>query len=160
MVNCPQCGAEISEEARSCPKCGAPQSIPLKAKLKKYGSWAFWVIVSLIVIGRIANDNENGRIANEKPACELSSLRAGGKMLVTNGEADFGIEGRGTVKNLGGRGDFKVQGRLATSEGTFQRVQRLLFDKEETRELVFDFPEPTLNVDMSSVQFVVECSRE
>lgn len=43
LIKCPECGKEISNEAKECPHCGK--------QLKKpwYKSWVFWVIIAVII---------------------------------------------------------------------------------------------------------------
>jgi len=46
LINCPECGTEVSEDAKSCPKCGHP----LKAMS---GCGLFFLIVAAIIVAAI-----------------------------------------------------------------------------------------------------------
>ena len=50
MINCPDCGNEVSEAATSCPKCGHP----IKKEEKGMGGCGlFMIIVGAIVVAAI-----------------------------------------------------------------------------------------------------------
>jgi DNA-directed RNA polymerase subunit RPC12/RpoP len=36
LVTCPECGTEVSDQAKACPKCGAPVG---KKKIDRMGAW-------------------------------------------------------------------------------------------------------------------------
>jgi hypothetical protein len=52
LVNCKECGQEVSQKAKSCPKCGAP--------IKKKTSWVIWVVLIFVVLWLIGYLSEKG----------------------------------------------------------------------------------------------------
>ncbi len=77
LINCPECGCEISDKAASCPHCGVPIAAEAPASkasgrepdgvsrsTRSGGSWeaiGFLVIVAAILIG-IAGNGEAGMV--------------------------------------------------------------------------------------------------
>lgn len=51
LINCPECGKEISDEAKTCPNCGKPLRKPKEKK--KINKKAVIIISAIIVIGII-----------------------------------------------------------------------------------------------------------
>ena len=52
LINCPECGKEISDEAKTCPNCGKPLKKPKeKKKVNKKAVIICAVIMSIMVIG-------------------------------------------------------------------------------------------------------------
>lgn len=55
LINCPECGKEISDKAKACPRCGAPAKVlesPEKAEKKTSALKVFIVIaITIAVIG-------------------------------------------------------------------------------------------------------------
>lgn len=48
LINCPECGKEISSDAKSCPHCGKP----VKNGVETAGCGkAVWIIMGLLLIG-------------------------------------------------------------------------------------------------------------
>lgn len=62
LIKCPECGKEISSEAKFCPGCGKPQTKPKGTPLYKSGVfWAFVVggiIAAALVIYVIVGFNQ------------------------------------------------------------------------------------------------------
>lgn len=83
---------------------------------------------------------------------EYSNLRCETGMGIVNGEADFGINLKVNVKNIGEGGNIKISATLSTSEGEWSREQNLAFKKGESRELTYFFDKPTINVDVKGMQ--------
>ena len=46
MINCPECGKEISDNAKSCPNCG----YSLKKSFKKKSKKGIFISIAIIVI--------------------------------------------------------------------------------------------------------------
>lgn len=54
LINCPECGAEVSSTAVSCPHCGHPFVNPVVvADTPKKDSFPSWVFIPLILIGAV-----------------------------------------------------------------------------------------------------------
>lgn len=47
LIKCPECGKEISNEAKACPHCGKPMPKTKSKPLYKYG--LFWIIMGLLL---------------------------------------------------------------------------------------------------------------
>ncbi|MBQ3265220.1 MAG: zinc ribbon domain-containing protein [Ruminococcus sp.] len=43
LIKCPECGKEISSEAKRCPHCGK------RLKTPWYKSWIFWTVTGVII---------------------------------------------------------------------------------------------------------------
>ncbi len=61
------------------------------------------------------------------------------------GEPDFGYMVRATVQNRGTRGVFVVTATLSCSEGEWASKRTVLLENEQTDEVKFAFPQPTLS---------------
>lgn len=48
LINCPECGKEISSEATACPNCGKP--IPRRKGKPFYKTGSFWAIIIMVII--------------------------------------------------------------------------------------------------------------
>lgn len=48
LIKCPECGKEISSEAKACPHCGKP--IPRAQRKPFYKKSSFWAVVIMIVM--------------------------------------------------------------------------------------------------------------
>lgn len=49
LIKCPECGKEISSEAKSCPNCGKPIPRPKGKPFYKRGLFWFFLIVAIII---------------------------------------------------------------------------------------------------------------
>lgn len=82
MINCPECGKEISETAESCPNCGYKlqkqvqwsagttssgtySSSVIPKQKKKKPTWAIWVIVIIVAIAAISGGGDEEK--NDEP---------------------------------------------------------------------------------------------
>jgi len=55
LINCPECGTEVSDKAKSCPKCAYPiQEAPIKQTERGNNFPPGWVIFVVVVIAIIA----------------------------------------------------------------------------------------------------------
>jgi uncharacterized OB-fold protein len=62
LINCEECGKEISDRATACPSCGAPTKLATIGESNQKDTLLF-VAVSLIVEGRKNLDRDDIRIA-------------------------------------------------------------------------------------------------
>lgn len=54
LINCPECGKEISDEAKTCPNCGKPlRKSKEKKKINKKAVIIIFTIIGLVVIGGV-----------------------------------------------------------------------------------------------------------
>jgi hypothetical protein len=49
LINCPECGAQVSDKAVSCPSCGHPMNAVAGGGLLKTFGWMSIAIIALIV---------------------------------------------------------------------------------------------------------------
>lgn len=51
LINCKECGKEISDKATTCPNCGNPNTLTKEEKQTKlYQKWWFWVCIVLLAL--------------------------------------------------------------------------------------------------------------
>ncbi len=62
LVNCKECGAQVSTQAKNCPSCGAKVKKPT-SKL----TWFFLGLIVLGVIGAMAGEGGNGGSSSSAP---------------------------------------------------------------------------------------------
>lgn len=89
----------------------------------------------------------NAKGTASKPLCEHSAS-------VVNGKADYGVDVSSIVQNIGNDGVISIIVQLSTSEGTWERKQELVFEKDETKKLTYFFDEPTINT--TNIQCLIE----
>ena len=51
LITCYECGAEISDMAKSCPKCGAPSKKARPDMIQSFTPWSRFYIVLAIILG-------------------------------------------------------------------------------------------------------------
>jgi hypothetical protein len=96
---------------------------------------------------------------------QISALMSNAKGVATNlivesdvglinGEPDYGIKFSLQVQNVGDAGPITILPSVSSSEGEWQREQKVQFAAGETRTLSYFFHEPTINA--SNVQGVVK----
>lgn len=49
LIPCPDCGTEVSDQAKACPKCGRPVRKPLPEPIKE-PPWVMWVAIAGVVV--------------------------------------------------------------------------------------------------------------
>ena len=72
LINCPECGKEMSDSAAACPNCGCPN--PNNKKAKKKIDKKIIVPVCLVVVAIICVISLVGIILNLNPANRYLSL--------------------------------------------------------------------------------------
>lgn len=72
-----------------------------------------------------------------------------------NEELDYGVEAKLKLKNVGKLGDITITPSISTSEGEWQRSQKLTLQEGETKTLTYFFHEPTINVRNVQCKIVV-----
>jgi hypothetical protein len=150
MTKCRVCGADISDDAKTCPKCGAQDPVARTRWLKAgFG----WLVIVLIGLGVWSHFSGRG---GAKAECAFSNLKGASDVFLVNGEMDAGYTLSVTVKNVGKAGRVALTANLSTSEGNFQRHQDLQLSEGEVRDLKYQFTEPTLNA--TNVEVRMECA--
>ncbi len=61
LMNCGECGSEVSDKAGACPKCGAPNSeftaietvieSPQDSKSSSFSPWMIGIVIGLVFLG-------------------------------------------------------------------------------------------------------------
>jgi len=90
-------------------------------------------------------------------ACEVSNVSSRAEMLYIDG-LDYGVIVTATVRNTGSDGTMNLDATLSTSEGTYQRARQTLLSADQSRQVEFQFDEPTINVNENDLQAVVNCT--
>lgn len=110
----------------------------IQTKFKWTGSLLALVLIILVALGcEEFGSRAKGRIV-EKQCSPSAGL--------VNGEMDYGVEVKLRIKNVGDTGLIKVTPAISTSEGEWQRSQKLTFKAGEEKTLTYFFHEPTINV--------------
>ena len=74
----------------------------------------------------------------------VSNFEVTDDVFLSNG-LDYGAKIRFTLKNIGESGAIEVRAKLSSSEGTWSRNQTLHLRAGESREVLFNFSEPSIN---------------
>lgn len=79
LINCQECGAQISDQAASCPKCGAPVAAKAPKKEESSGrlsvlKWVFMGIIGLVVF-QCVQDSNRAATSSSAPK-EMDSMDA------------------------------------------------------------------------------------
>ena len=160
IVKCRECGEEVSNKAEKCPHCGVktPHSTDYWTGVFWKSVIAFWFVYLIFsgkaafILSEVVNLLDSG---GSKAVCELSNNQLTQDVLLVNGEGDFGYRYNATVKNHGEQGEITVTAKISTSEGNFERVQKLNFGSGQSMDLTYAFPEPTINA--ANVQGRISC---
>jgi hypothetical protein len=81
LVNCAECGAEISKKATSCPKCGSP--------IKKKTSRSTWLIVILFVVGYLSYTSLVGDVEQAKNSTQSNTGQSSNPKSTTQTESSW-----------------------------------------------------------------------
>ncbi|WOE31984.1 MULTISPECIES: zinc ribbon domain-containing protein [unclassified Acinetobacter] len=126
LINCKECGSQVSTQAKSCPNCGA--------KIKKSKSKIIWAIVIIIILGIIASLSDKESSGTQELSPKEQALRD----LDFNFE--WGKEGfdsvmviNMTIKNNGKKDikDFTVECEHSSNSGT-----KIDSNKREVYEII------------------------
>lgn len=72
LIACPQCGHQISPEARDCPACGHPLAALAASRASRRAGAGCAIVILIVVIGLIALIQEGSRLQEEEaknPTC-------------------------------------------------------------------------------------------
>lgn len=115
-----------------------------------------YVFLFLVGVG-IYNQWKDGKtVLFSKADCRVVGKNAFENTFIINGNFDYGYTVEGTVKNVGKGGEILIHAKLYTSEGDFERSQKLSFSGNEQRTVRFQFHEPTITA--MDVRYGVFCS--
>ena len=131
LINCKECGAQVSTQASSCPGCGA--------KVKKPTSKFTWVVLGIIIlgiIGAMAGGENNGGSSSGTPTLSPK------EQALQNLEFNFDWSKGGfesimmidmTIKNNGDKDikDFTVECEHSSNSGT-----KIDSNKREVYEII------------------------
>lgn len=53
LIECPECGNQVSSNAPSCPRCGCPRSTPPAAQNSDGGGMGRWLIIGAVIGGAL-----------------------------------------------------------------------------------------------------------
>jgi pSer/pThr/pTyr-binding forkhead associated (FHA) protein len=70
-------------------------------------------------------------------------------------QPDYAIDAVLMLKNVGQDGEIQIRAVLSTSEGEFERTQKLVLKANQTQKVTYQFHEPSVNV--RNVQLRPEC---
>ena len=133
LINCKECGAQVSTQAKNCPGCGA--------KVKKPTSIIIWIFLGLIVFGIIGSMIGGGNSSSNSSVSGESSLSPKEQALK---DLDFKFDwSKGgfdnimmidmTVKNNGDKDikDFTIECEHSSNSGT-----KIDSNKREVYEII------------------------
>lgn len=89
LIQCPECGKEISDKAANCPNCGAPLTIESRSGGKKNRLWiillviAILAIIGVLVFFKISSNDSKDLSDIEKSVFKIHCLDANGKEVAT-----------------------------------------------------------------------------
>ncbi|HEX8136500.1 MAG TPA: hypothetical protein VF544_02810 [Pyrinomonadaceae bacterium] len=113
----------------------------MKTETSKISNLAvFLAAIALLMLSLLACD-----ILNSKAKGRASNLGCESDVGLINGEPDAGVKLSVMVKNLGEAGLIRIKPEISTSEGEWNRSQKLQFNAGETKTLTYFFHEPTIN---------------
>ena len=83
LIKCTECGAMISDQAKSCPKCGCPvehddQVEEIHNRPRRIGKWILVAVIAIIAIGggiayfTLSKDNIIKQALHEEPMVKLT----------------------------------------------------------------------------------------
>lgn len=112
------------------------------------------VAATLFLTGCDAQTNRqiSALLSNAKGV--TTNLAATSDVGLINNEPDYGIKISFQVQNVGDAGLITIQPWVSSSEGEWQREQKIQFAKGETRPFSYFFHEPTVNA--ANVQYGVK----
>lgn len=124
MINCPDCGKEISNSAPTCPGCGRPNATPEAPPKKKRGRKFLVVggvlLFLLILAGRGGDKETTGSAATPKSASKKAEVAA------------LQVDIAQLLKDYGGNevgADGKYKGKFIEVTGTIDAVKKDILDK-------------------------------
>ncbi len=87
--------------------------------------------------------------------CVLLENSAHKDTFYIKSKSDYGYTVKAKIKNDGDEGEISLLVKLITSEGNFTRKQKIQLKKNESRNLAYQFPEPTVNA--TNVRYELSC---
>jgi hypothetical protein len=130
-----------------------------KKQFKKLTSRLTYTILIVAALGVFLfheGVRENLAQSVSKAECVVTAYDAKEDMFINGGQSDYGIAIFGTVKNTGEDGEVSVAVRLTSSEGEFERKQKILLKKREILDVKYQFAELTENA--TNMQYYIQCS--
>lgn len=106
------------------------------------------VVLAIYVLGRPSVREKVSQIVTSltnDAVCQITKVNLDSKVYVINDEPDAGYEVKVLLYNEGGKGAMKVAALLSTSEGEFETERQVVLEAGESRVIIFDFPQPTIN---------------
>ncbi len=121
------------------------------------GSIAVIFIIGVLIFSKPARDKALSIYNNitSSTNCVLLSNAAHKDTFYIKSKSDYGYTVKAKVKNDGDTGEISLFIELITSEGNFTRKQKIQLKKDETRNLAYQFPEPTVNA--TNVRYKISC---
>lgn len=121
-------------------------------------------LVVVVIVGGILMTNKTARSkvselinsVSSDASCQIHSHKLQKDLFIIRNDSDFGYLLAAKVYNAGKTGAIYFKAELTTSEGEYQRSQKMEFAAGEVRTLYFQFPEPTINA--TNVRYTVSCS--
>lgn len=118
----------------------------------------FVVVVAAIFIMSESARNKATEFLGEissSAKCEVVADSAYEDAFIIDNQSDYGYTVKAKLKNSGEDGEVSVVVNLYTSEGDFQRKQKVQLKSGETRILFYQFSEPSINA--TNTRYKVGC---
>ena len=165
LINCKECGNEVSDKALSCPKCGAPIEKPqeqktveavknnesqktqtINPKEKKSSTWKIIIVILIVLLGAFAfltlQNNPNAipgvklEINPPNPIVVTSRSDNSNSTLIK-----LKTTVHATVQNQGGDGNVLVTFTVSQAGNDFTRSQSIFMRAQESIDLNETFTE-------------------
>lgn len=121
LINCTECGTEVSTAAVACPKCGAP---PKKSGLSKTATWLIVGVCAIGAIGYLSDRQPN--IPGASPSSRVGETKSSGTSKVED------LIAKGEIYNPG----TYAQGRIAPGEYAFVSERGGYFSEEKNGQIL------------------------
>lgn len=150
IVKCRECGADVSEDAKTCPHCGVETPDKKTFVAQIIGGIVFFLFIAWFIFSGNAAEFIGGifstvKDSGSKANCDLIAVEAVPDVFVKNQEPDAGYTVKVSLINVGKSDNIHLKAQLSSSEGTFIREQDSFVDAGVSRTFFYQFPEPTVN---------------
>lgn len=123
--------------------------------MDKIAKFVGYAVLAIIGIGVVAGLTRNEGISIPVNSCRVHTVKIAPEAFVINGQLDAGFKVTAVVENKGSQRQLVVIATLTSSEGDLQRKQTVPFSENESKELTYQFHEPTISA--TNISYVVSC---
>lgn len=114
-----------------------------------------YAALTLMVFVGFAIWKEDGKTSIPVNLCKVHTVNVTSEPFIINGEFDAGYKVTTVVENKGPQTQLQILAKLTSSEGDIHRKQTVPFNKNESKNLIYQFHEPTISA--TNVSAIVSC---